>query len=66
MRLNSISININININISIDTRTSLSLSDSRACNSSAAANPAPGFVSSSPNIKKEGILRDLNSEMKK
>ena len=39
---------------------TSLNLSLSRACNSSAASRPAPGLLSNSPNIKKEGTRSDL------
>lgn len=39
---------------------TSLRRSESSAWSSSAAAMPAPGHVSFSPNIKKEGTLRDL------
>lgn len=39
---------------------TSLRRSESSVWSSSAAAMPAPGQVSFSPNIKKEGTLRDL------
>ena len=39
---------------------TSLKRSESSAWSSSAAAIPAPGQVSFSPNIKKDGTLKDL------
>lgn len=44
----------------SMKSITSLNLSLSRACNSSAASRPAPGLLSNSPNIKKEGTRSDL------